>query len=123
MPVHCITEDMTESRDLDGQALVYCTLNGERFVIAKAVVKLLTDTDYLCGENPYINRIIEKLPEETMLLPVAGAALLSKVWYDPGERKDVYFVKTSALIDQLAEIFPDADQTLLYRVRQALKNH
>ena len=81
-----ITEAMTECQNLDGQAIVFCTLHSERYVIAKSIVKLLTDTDYLCGENPYINRINEMLPEDTILLPVVAEALLSKVWDNPGGR-------------------------------------
>jgi len=118
-----IIESMTECRDLDGQVIVYCLLNGEPHVIAKSIVKLLTDTDYLCGENPYIHRIIEKLPNDTILLPVVGEDLLSKVWDNPGDKKDVYFVKAKALIDHLEEIFPDARQDLLQAVRKAMQSH
>lgn len=114
---------MTECRDLDGQVIVYCLLNGETHVIAKSIVKLLTDTDYLCGENPYIHRIIEKLPNDTILLPVVGEDLLSKVWDNPGDKKDVYFVKAKALIDHLEEIFPDARHDLLQAVRKAMQSH
>jgi hypothetical protein len=121
--VKTITEAMTECRELDGQALVYCTLNGEQYVIAKSIVKVLTETDYLCGENPYIHRIIEMLPEATLLLPVVGEALLSKVWDNPGEQKDVYFVKATALINHLEEIFPTAGQDRLQAVRQAIQEH
>lgn len=114
---------MTECRDLDGQVIVYCLLNGESHVIAKSIVKLLTDIDYLCGENPYIQRIIEKLPNDTILLPVVGEDLLSKVWDNPGDKKDVYFVKAKALIDHLEEIFPDARQDLQQAVRKAMQSH
>ena len=123
MSVKIITETMTECRDLDGQEIVYCTLNGEAYMIAKSIVKVLAETDYLCGENPYIHRIIEMLPEETLLLPVVGEALLSKVWVDPGKQKDVYFVKATALINHLEEIFPDAGQDRLQAVRQAMQEH
>ena len=114
---------MTECRDLDGQTIVYCLLNGEPHVIAKSIVKLLTDTNYLCGENPYIHRIIEKLPNDTILLPVLGEDLLGKVWDNPGYKKDVYFVKAKALIDNLEGIFPDAKQDLLQAVRKAMQSH
>jgi hypothetical protein len=123
MPVKTITEPLVECRDLDGQAIVYCSLNCEPYVIAKSIVKLLAETDYLCGENPYIQRIIEKLPEDMILLPVVGEELLSKVWDNPGDQKDVYFVKATALIGHLEEIFPDAKQALLQAVRQAMQGH
>ncbi len=123
MLIKKITESMTECRDLDGQAIVYCSLNGEPHVIAKSIVKQLTETDYICGENPYIQRIIEKLPDDTILLPVVGKELLSKVWDNPEDLKDVYFVKVKALIDHLEEIFPDANQGLLRAVCQAMQGH
>jgi len=54
---------------------------------------------------------------------VVGNALLSKVWDAPGDQKDVSFVKASALIKHLEEIFPDADQGLLQTVHQAMQAH
>jgi len=47
VPVQSITKAMAECRVLDGQAIVYCTLNGEPYVIAKSIVRLLTKADYL----------------------------------------------------------------------------
>ena len=42
------------------------------------------------------------------MLPVVGQELLSKVWEDAGEHKDVYFVKVTTLLDHLDNIFPQA---------------
>lgn len=123
MALESITESLTECRDVHGQTIVYCKLNGELYVIAKSVVKVLTETDYLCGENPYINRIIELLPEAAILLPVVGEALLSKVWDNPGRQKDVYFVEAAALIDHLEELFPEAGRGLVEEVRLAMRGH
>lgn len=118
-----ITEAMTTCRELHGQAIVYSRLDGQQYVIAKAVVKVLTETAYLCGENPYIHKILERLPDDTVMLPVAGRELLSKVWVDPEEKKDVYFVKVTALLDQLDNIFPQASPELLESVRQTMTQH
>lgn len=123
MPLKVITESSTECHDLHGQAIVYCLLNGEPHVIAKSIVKLLSDSDYLCGENPYIHLIIEKLPNDTILLPVVGEELLSKIWDNPGDKKDVYFVKAKALIEHLEEIFPNANKNLLHSVQKAMQGY
>ncbi len=118
-----ITEAMTRCRDLHGQVIVYCRLNGQQHVIAKSVVKVLTESVYLCGENPYIRKILECLPDDTVMLPVAGRELLGKVWDDPEEHKDVYFVKVTALLNQLDNIFPQASPDLLGSVRETMLQH
>lgn len=118
-----VTAAMTECCDLNGQAIVYCRLEGLLYVIAKSVVRALSATDYLCGENPYIQRIVSSLPESTRILPVAGADLLGKVWDDPGELKDVYFVQAATLIDELETIFPDVSADRLDAARQVLRAH
>ncbi len=118
-----VTAAMTECCDLNGQVIVYCRLEGVRYVIAKSVVRALSATDYLCGENPYIQRILERLPEATRMLPVAGADLLGKVWDNPGELKDVYFVQAATLTDELETIFPDVSPDRLDAARQVLRAH
>ena len=123
MTVSIINASMAECHDLGGHTIVYCVLNDELHVIAKSIVKLLVETDYICGENPYILRTIETLPNDTVLLPVSGEKLLRKIWDNPGDRKDVYFVKVKALINHLEEIFPDVEQRLLHRLRQAMQSH
>lgn len=123
MPEMIITEEMTTCRNLRGQEIVYCRLGDQQYVIAKSVVKVLTETAYICGENPYIHKILERLPDTTVMLPVVGQALLSKVWDKPEEQKDVYFVKVTALLDQLDNIFPQASPDLLESVRTAISHH
>ncbi len=123
MSAMIITEAMVTCRSLHGQTIVYCRLDGQQYVIAKSVVKVLTETTYLCGENPYIQKILERLPDDTVMLPVAGRELLGKVWEDPGEQKDVYFVKVTALLDQLGNIFPQASPDLLESARETMMQH
>lgn len=118
-----VTASMTEYCDLNGQAIVYCRLDGVLYVIAKSVVRALSATDYLCGENPYIHRILARLPEATRMLPVAGADLLGMVWDNPGEFKDVYFVQAATLVDDLDTIFPDVSPDRLDAARQVLRAH
>lgn len=118
-----ITEEMTTSSKLHGQEIIYCKLDGQQYVIAKSVIKVLTEVAYICGENPYIHKILERLPEDTVKLPVEGRHLLSKVWDNPDKKKDVYFVKALALIDQLNNIFPQASPELLKLVRTSMSRH
>ncbi len=118
-----VTAAMTECRDLNGQTIVYCRLEGVLYVIAKSVVRALSTTEYLCGENPYIQRILTRLPAATCMLPVAGADLLGKIWDNPGELKDVYFVQAATLIDNLDSIFPEISADRLDAARQALRAH
>ena len=102
-----------------------------RWMVVRSNGRFLTQRDL-----PRLALITPSLTESgiRLALPGAGEVVLeeartggspisSKVWDDPGPEKDVYFVKATALIDHLAEIFPEADQRLLHRVRQALQNH
>lgn len=123
MSVQTVTESMTDSRYLNGQAIVYCKLPDGVYVIAKSVVKALTDTAYLCGENPYINQILLQLPTDTQMLPVTGEALLAKVWDTPGHSKDVVFVKAETLVNHLEHIFSDIAPAQLAAVRQTLREN
>jgi len=118
-----ITEEMTTCKELHGQAIIYCKLGDQQYVIAKSVIKLLTEDAYICGVNPYIQKILESLPEDTVKLPVEGQHLLSKVWDNPGNKKDVYFVKALTLIDQLDSIFPQASPELLTLVCTTMSRH
>jgi hypothetical protein len=118
-----VTDAMTTSHDLNDQAVIYAKLDGVPYVIAKSVVKALTDADFVCGENPYINRITEQLTEDATLLPVTDAELLARVWDNPGHDKDVVFVKAESLISHLEDIFPDVAPDLLAKARRAMLGH
>lgn len=118
-----VTDSMTTSLYLNDQAIVYYKLDGVPYVIAKSAVKALTDADFVCGGNPYINRITEQLHEDATILPVTGADLLSRVWDNPGHHKDVVFVKAQSLIDHLEDIFPGVEPDLLEEARRTMLGH
>ena len=118
-----VTNAVTNSRYLNGQAVVYFKLDGVRYVIAKSVVKAVTDTDHLCGKDPYINSIRKLLQDDTILLPVSGKELISKVWDNPGNYKGVVFVKAESLINNLEDIFADVAPDELEAARKTMLTH
>jgi hypothetical protein len=88
--------------------------DGIQYVMAKAVIKATIGKILKYKEDPYIERILIKLPDSIEYYIVSGKEIVWEVWPQctPPYLQQVVFVKLDDLIDSIDIIFYDINQAI-----------